>query len=156
MLQVETAHSNLQVSDIKMFHAKAVAQWRGLMAAAQEKLGGVQTGLGFIGSPGWVATGALVLGALESALSSASAKAGVKLLGEANGLLDEIHHRGVFIPVADITGIDRPQPETWRAKQGGIEFILLGGDFIRVRDAARGELDLRWSAVSIACVARRA
>jgi len=78
IIELETPFRIVPVSEVKMYHVKAVAKLRGILAAAQEKLGGVQTGLGFIGSPGWVIGGAVVLGAIEQALSSANAKIGVK------------------------------------------------------------------------------
>lgn len=152
ILDLETHTRVLQVTDIKMFHAKAVARWRGLMASAQEKLGGVQSGIGFIGSAGWVITGSLVLGAIEGAVSSANAKIGLKLLGEAGQLLKELHERGTFVAISDIDHIDRPQPEMWKAKQGTIDFILNGDDFIRVRTVDGAELNIRWSAVACAGV----
>lgn len=131
-----------------MFHAKAVAKWRGMIATAQEKLGGVQSGIGFLGSPGWVVTGSLVLGAIEGALSSASAKVGLKLLGEASEFLAEVHSRGVFVPVSELRGLDTPNPEAWTAFVEGINFMSLGEEFIRVRTADGAEIMVRWSGVS--------
>lgn len=150
VLEIETTTRVLPVIEIKMYHARAVAKWRGMMAAAQEKMGGVSSGIGFIGSPGWVVTGSLVLGALESAISNSNAKIGIKLLGEANVLLEEMHGRSVFIPVSSVVNIDRPQPEIWQARQGTIDFMMLGHDFFRVKLSDNRELNVRWSAVTSA------
>lgn len=150
VLELETSTRILQVTEIKMYHAKAVAKWRGMMAAAQEKMGGVSSGIGFIGSPEYVITGSLVLGALEAAISNANAKVGIKLLGEANRFLEEMHDRSVFIPVSSVANIDRSQPEMWQGKQGTIDFMMLGNDFFRVRLADNRELNVRWSAVTSA------
>lgn len=150
ILELETNTRILQVTEIKMFHAKAVARWRGLIASAQEKLGGVQSGIGFIGSAGWVITGSLVLGAIEGALSSANAKLGMKILGEAGQLLEEMHKRGTFVPISEIENIDQPRPEMWQARRGTIDFILNGDDFLRVRTVDGAELNIRWSAIACA------
>ena len=152
VIELETWARVMQVTEVRMYHAKAVAAWRGMMAAAQEKMGGVSTGIGFIGSPEWVVGGSLVLGALESALSNSNAKIGIKLLGEANAFLEEMHARSVFIPVADIKNIDRPQPEMWNATQGSIDFMMLGNDFMRVRIAGGRVVNVRWSSVSSAAI----
>lgn len=150
ILELETNTRVLPVADVRMYHAKAVAAWRGMMAAAQEKMGGVSTGIGFIGSPELVVTGALVLGALERAVSNANAKLGIKLLGEANAFLEEMHERSIFVPVSDIKCIDRPQPEMWQAIQGGIDFMMMSGDFMRVRLRGGQVVNIRWSGVSSA------
>lgn len=152
ILELETNTRILPVTEIRMYHAKAVAAWRGQMATVQEKMGGVSSGIGFIGSPAYVVTGALVLGALEKAVSNANAKVGIKLLGEANAFLEEMHDRSVYFPIGEITNIDRPQPESWQAKQGTIDFMMLGGDFLRVRIEGGQQMDLRWSAVSSAAL----
>lgn len=148
ILGLETSNRILQVTEIRMYHAKAVAVWRGKMAAAQEKMGGVNTGIGLIGEPELVITGALVLGALEKAVSNANAKIGIKLLGEANTFLEEMHERSVFIPISDVKHIDRPQPEMWQATQGSIDFMMMAGDFMRVRIVSGKVVNVRWSAVS--------
>lgn len=148
VLELETSTRIMQVIEIKMYHAKAVAMWRGMMAAAQERMGGVSSGIGFIGSPGFVIAGSLVLGALESAISNSNAKAGFKLLGEANAFLEKMHDRSVFVPVSDVANIGRPQVEMWQATQGTIDFMMLGHDFFGVKLANGHELNVRWSAVT--------
>ncbi|WP_010184800.1 hypothetical protein [Sphingomonas sp. PAMC 26605] len=148
VLEIETSTRVLPVAEIKMFHAKAVAAWRGMVAAGQEKLGGVHSGLGMIGSPGWVITGSLVLGAIEGALSSANSKVGLKMLGEAGTFMTEIQERGVFIPVGQISGLRSPQPDAWYATHEGKAFISLGDDFIQVRTVDSAEMIIRWSAIS--------
>lgn len=151
-LEIETPQRLLQVTHVKMYHTKAVALWRGMVASAHEKLGGVHSGIGFIGSLGWVVAASAVLGAIEGAVSSANAKEGVRLLGKAGSLMAEIQARGVYIAVSEIENIETPKPANWRAVQGTIAFTTLDEEFIPVRTEEQGDLSVRWSALaSIRC-----
>lgn len=147
-LEIETPHRLIQVNEVKMFHTKAVAHWRALMASAQEKMGGVSSGIGFIGSPGWVLSGAVVLGAIEGALSSANAKAGMKIVSQAAEFMNEMRNRAVYVRISEIENVDIPNPDAWQARQGGISFSMLGEDFVAVRAMDGAELMVRWSAVN--------
>lgn len=147
-LEIETPQRLLKVTHIKMYHTKAVALWRGMVASAHEKLGGVHTGIGFIGSLGWVVAASAVLGAIEGSLSSANAKEGVRLLGKAGSLMAESQARGIYITVSEIDNIETPKPATWRATQGTIAFTTLDEEFLPVRTEEQGDLMVRWSALA--------
>jgi len=86
-----------------------------LRAKAQEKMGGFSTGLGFLGSPGWVMGGATALGVVESLISNSKIKKGLELLKEAAEKHETLKTQGVFFAISSIDGIDQPNPANWRA-----------------------------------------
>jgi len=71
---------DFSIEQIKLFDANEVARIFALKQNAQSLLGGVSTGIGFWGSPGWVVGGALALGFLEGLLSQSAAKKGARML----------------------------------------------------------------------------
>src|SRR5258707_3807369 len=84
----------LKVRGIELFPAEELAKVAGLRGDAAQKLGGVSTGLGFIGSPGWVIGASAALGFLEAALSDGAKKSGLRLLSQAEGLSDAVRSQG--------------------------------------------------------------
>jgi hypothetical protein len=69
----------LKVGAIELYPAEQLAKIAGIRAQAAQKLGGVSTGLGFIGSPEWVIGASALLGVLEAALSDSSKKQALSL-----------------------------------------------------------------------------
>ena len=103
------------VEQIRLFDAGEVAQIFALKQNAQALLGGVSTGIGFWGSPGWVVGGALALGLLESLLSQGAAKKGAKALAEAYQREQSLRQDGRFFPISEIDGLEEPAPCIWAA-----------------------------------------
>ena len=135
----------IRVTHIRLYHAKAVSLWRQHLAYAQELLGGFNTGIGFIGSPGWAIGGALVLGAIESAVSSTNAKQGIHKLAEANKLLDQMRLRSMMFPASQIQNIDRPSRGEWKTVHNDIQFIDLNEDFLHIITEDNIEMYLKFS-----------
>ncbi|WP_236549624.1 hypothetical protein, partial [Novosphingobium sp. TCA1] len=84
----------------------------------------------------------------DRAISSSNAKAGVKLLREASEFLAEVHNRGIYVPISEIDGLDAPTPDAWSHLGGGINYTMLGEEFIRVRTIDGGEMMLRWNGIN--------
>lgn len=163
--------TNCEVSHVMLYHEPTIKRVRALQAEAHKKLGGVSTGLGFWGSPGWVLGGALALGLLESAASAKMAEQGLRQLEEVEELIQTVRDTGCFIPVGSIRKIDYPIPSLWIAEDSGfisrveqaaanvddwlingadivpVWFIHNGEPFIRVKTSQGGELFLTWDKV---------
>jgi hypothetical protein len=163
--------AHYEVSHVMLYHGPTVKRAQELQAEARKNLGGVSTGLGFWGSPGWVLGGALALGLLESAASGIAATQGFQQLQEVEEIEQEIRGRGCFIPVGSIDNVDYPIPRLWvtdalsctsvvsdvevlnkwRLKRLATEtqlvpvwFVHNGEPFIRVKISAGTPLFLAW------------
>ena len=87
-----------------------------LRARAQEELGGFTTGIGFLGSPAWVAGGAALLGVIEGLISNSKSKSGIALLKDAALKYERTKAKGLFFPISEIQGISEPTPLHWIAR----------------------------------------
>ena len=96
-----------------------------MIQRAQGQLGGVSSGIGFIGSPEWVIGGAVVSGLLTSALSNAATKAGVETLNQAAQVLEQIRLQRISFEVGEIERIDLPHPKAWLGIRRGTNTIEL-------------------------------
>lgn len=91
----------------------------------------------------------MALGAIEAALSSASTKEGVRILGNAATFMDEMRLRSIFVSVSQISGIERPQMEGWKAVVEGKEFSPLNEIFLEVKDDRGSQLFIRWDSIDL-------
>ncbi|WP_426433855.1 hypothetical protein [Bradyrhizobium genosp. P] len=101
----------LKVHGIRLYPADELAKIAAMRAEAAKGLGGVSTGLGFIGSPEWVFGASAVLGFLESALSETSKKTAIRLLAQADVLKASTISRGQLFRISEIDRIDQPAPK---------------------------------------------
>lgn len=124
-IEITVGGGSKLVTGIQLYPAVAVARWRGFMATAQQQLGGVSTGLGFWGSPGWAIGGAVVLGLVESALSSAKAKEGIQTLETANKLLADIRRKAQIFDLDDVENVAVPSPAGWVAEGDGFKRVAM-------------------------------
>ena len=114
LLQLTLAAGDTRyVEQIMLFDAAAVAEIAALKQKAMTLLGGVSTGIGFWGSPGWVIGGVAALGILENALSQTAAKEGVKVLTKAYEAEHRLRAAGRFFPVHEIDLIHVQLPQLW-------------------------------------------
>lgn len=104
----------VRLSEIELLPEERVLEWRRLTALAQQQLGTVTTGVGFIGSLGWVAAGTLVVGALEGLLTSAAQKEGLRSLSQAQSIFEELRWSGQSLRIDQIDRLDLPYPTAWR------------------------------------------
>ena len=106
----------LKVRAIRLYDENDLAKLNAKKAEAMKLFEGVSTGLGAIGSIGWVLAASVVIGAAEAAMSSSAATAGARLLAEAIQMEKWLRGRGVFLPVGKISNIENPLPGFWRRK----------------------------------------
>jgi hypothetical protein len=117
------------------------------MALAQQQLGGVSTGIGFLGSPGWAIGGALALGFLENALSSAKAKEGLQTLERANSALEAVRTASRIFDISDVPNIHIPVPAAWYASGEGTKKVEMSkvsmfdrGKFLRDHGLSKADV----------------
>ena len=145
-----------------LFDGPTVKRAQELQREAQSNLGGVSTGLGFWGSPGWVLGGALTLGLLESAASGIAAEQGLRQLQEADAILGKVREGGRFVPVACIENVHYPSPASWRSlavepeqdlekilNENKIDTFLIhtGEPFVRMKTANGKTLYIAWDKI---------
>ncbi|MDO9317989.1 MAG: hypothetical protein Q7V56_07290 [Gammaproteobacteria bacterium] len=106
-----------EISDVLLFPELELEQILKLKAQAQENLGGFSSGIGFLGSPGWVFGGVAALGLFESVISNSKIKKGLGLLKEASEKFEEFRKRGKLVPISEIEGIEFPNPSSWHSIQ---------------------------------------
>lgn len=109
----------LKVRGVKLFPVEIVTAISQLRQSAATKLGGVSTGIGFIGSPGWAIGAGAALGLLEGALSSVARKEGVRLLAEAEQKHLDMVRAAKSFPVSLIINRDQPNPAHWQVEIQG-------------------------------------
>lgn len=125
---------------VKMNEFSKVQEWHGLIATAQELLGGFSTGIGVLSSPEVAVASAAAIGLFESIVSNANQKKGLRYLAQAADLANELRKEAVFVSVDEIAGIDRPQPSEWHTvAQGDVEIDLDQFGFIE-RNRIQNEL----------------
>lgn len=146
-LEITLAGEQLTVTGVQLYPEPMVDEWRQLLADARAQLGGVSTGLGFIGSPEWVIGASIALGALEGLASAANAQEGRNSLRRAQRVHTDLRRAGrVFRPSA-LADLDLPVPAAWSARSDGTAYVSLGEDFLMVETLEKGCLQVRWSQV---------
>ena len=124
-------------------HVKEIALLR---AQAMKSLGGVSTGVGFLGSPEWALGGAAALGLIEGMLSSAMRKQASEALTLMEYKADNLSRAGVLFEVNKITGLGLPHPHRWSATHSATRkrHVHAGDDFVHF-EADLGLISVRWS-----------
>jgi len=143
----------LSVARLMLFPDPDIRQFLSLKAKAQQELGGFSTGIGFWGSPEWAIGGAAALGLVESLVSNAKAKQGLKTLNEAEQAQTRLRTLGVFFDIHAIDGIWQPDPSAWRAAHdsgdpdlGTVAYIHSGDEFIWI-EAEDQPIAVRWASI---------
>lgn len=103
-----------RLTALELLPEDRVHEWRRLTVLAQQQFGPISSGVGFTGSPSWVAAGSLVVGAFESLLTSASQREGLKTLRQAHALFEEFRWTGRLVGIGQIERLDLPNPSEWR------------------------------------------
>jgi hypothetical protein len=107
----------LKVIGVMLYPTAALGQIANMRAEAAGKLGGVSSGIGFIGSPGWAIGAGAALGILQGITSGAAKKEGSRMLSAAEILAEQTLARGLLFRVEHIEKLDRPFPGVWSAKE---------------------------------------
>ena len=136
-----------KIHGVTLYPTESIAIISGLKAEAASKMGGVSTGIGFIGSPTWAIGAGAVLGVLEGMASDAARKSGLKMLAEADRQTDALYAQGLLFRMRDVTSSDKPQPALWLATALVDDYQSIGHLPRKQRDAVlsqnrRTEADL--------------
>lgn len=159
----------LKIKAIRLYDEIVLAEINLKRAQALKSFQGVSTGLGSIGSIGWVLATSVVIGAVEGALSVAAASSGANLLTEVIRMEQKLRMEGIFLPVGKIENIETPIPGLWRVPykreaqvEAGVNFwhqkqfekrevssafIHSGDEFISVQTEDDSIYSIRWSIV---------
>ena len=141
--------AEFKIKAVTLYDAKSLAEINSKRAEAAEKLRGVTTGIGTIGSIGWVLASSMVIGAVEGVLSAGSASAGNNLLLEVMRLERSLRKCGVICPVKSIENIESPHPGHWRMYSRKTQCTLIhsGDDFVIVHLDDDSIRSIRWNTV---------
>ena len=119
----------LKIRTIRLYDEFTLAEINVKRAEALKKFQGVSTGLGSIGSIGWVLASSVVIGAVEGILSAGAAASGSNLLTEVIRLEQKIRTEGVFFAIGKIDNIETPVPGLWRVPYSQKKRIKTGVSF---------------------------
>jgi hypothetical protein len=114
-----TSGQLLKIHGVTLYPIEQVAEIVQMREMAATQMGGVSTGIGFLGSPGWAIGAGAALGILEGALSSAARKEGVRLLGEAERAYLRLLRNGRVFRFGQIINRDVASPNLWRVEEQG-------------------------------------
>lgn len=144
-----TSGNCLIIKAVWLYDASVLAAINAKRAEAMAKLRGVSTGIGAIGSIGWVLAASTVIGAVEGALSSVASASGSDLLAQVIRMEQALRTRGVICPVEKIENIESPNPGLWRlySQKIRVTFIHSGDDFLTIQTPDGLVQSIRWSAV---------
>ena len=138
----------LKVRGVALYPSAKLREIAQLRQMASQKLGGVSSGIGFIGSPAWAIGSVLALGLLERAVSNSAKKEGIAMLGQADALALTLLQAAILFPVGRLSNRDEPVPSLWSAKSNdGEQYAHDGGEFVTV-DTSAGLMKIRWQHVA--------
>ena len=169
-LEIRTLSGNShQIKAIRLYDEIHLSEISAKRAEALKRLQGVSTGIGSIGSIGWVLATSVVIGAVESVLSAGATSSGYALLANVIKLEQELRANGTFISIEEIENIETPNPGLWRVpykRKANVEagvtfmgekkwemrelstaFIHSGDEFITVQTEDGAVQAIRWTAV---------
>ena len=100
--------AELKIKAIRLYDEIVLAEIVAKRSKALKDLQGVSTGLGAIGSVGWVLTASLAIGAIEGALSASAASTAKNLLAEAASLERKLRSESILSLIGIIDNIETP------------------------------------------------
>ena len=103
----------ISMRSVLLYDERLVNQVAELRTQAIQKMGGVSTGVGFIGSPGWVLGASAMMGLLEGAMTRSSQKQGAEMLAEAHAKSQSLVNSGQYCSVSLINNSHLPYPALW-------------------------------------------
>lgn len=103
----------LKIHGVTLYPTDSIAAISGLRSEAAAKMGGVSTGIGFLGSPTWAIGAGAVLGVLEGMASDAARKNGLRMFAEADRQTNALYAQGLLFRMRDVANSDRPLPGSW-------------------------------------------
>jgi hypothetical protein len=161
--------AELRIEAVRLYDEISLAEINSQRTEALKKLQGVSTGIGAIGSIGWVLATSVVIGAVEGVLSSGLAFSGANQLADVIKMEQHLRSKGVFLRVGKIENIETPIPGLWRVgykrkaqvhsgvtflgekkyelRDVNSAFIHSGDEFVVVGTEDGSTCSIRWSAV---------
>lgn len=140
--------TELLATKVVLFSADQVSAMLALRAKAAQSMGGVSTGISFWGSPEWAIGGALLLGAIEGALTKAANREGLAALEQAQAMEQRIKASGFLMPVSSIENVHSPHPRLWSSSIERKKKVVLRGKstseraaLVRQYNIQNGDLD---------------
>jgi len=112
-----TSGQLLKIHGVTLYPIEAVSEVARLREMGVAKMGGISTGIGFLGSPGWALGAGAALGILEGALSSSARKEGARLLVDAENKHLDLRRNGRAFRFGRIQNRDQPNPNLWRVDE---------------------------------------
>lgn len=107
--------ASIEIDAIRLHNQHAVKAWQTEFSEAQALLGEFSTGLGSIGSLGFVVTSALTLGIIERLVTKSSQRVGIEKLAQAMARYRTLASRGTYVAVEEVVNIEIPDPTQWEA-----------------------------------------
>jgi len=108
-----TSGETIVIDSLLLYPAEALQTAQSMLMNGKAKMRGFSTGIGFLGSPGWVLGGAMLTGFLENMASNRKASEGLQIIEQAEALLEQLRHQGRWIPIRCVVNIDFPAPNLW-------------------------------------------
>src|SRR3954454_19321312 len=100
----------LKIERVFLHETARINEIAAMKATAAQGVGGVQTGIGFWGSPAWALGGAAALGIVEGIISNMARNRALEILRSCQERYKEMLRRGVFFETRQITNIHLPHP----------------------------------------------
>jgi hypothetical protein len=125
----------LKIHGVTLYPTESIAILSGLRSEAASKMGGISTGIGFLGSPTWAIGAGAVLGVLEGMASNAARKNGLKMFAEADRQTDALYAQGLLFRMRDVANSDRPLPASWSSTTLVDDYQSIGPLSRKQRDA---------------------
>jgi hypothetical protein len=119
----------LKIRAIRLYDEVTLAEINTKRAEVMKKFQGVSTGLGSIGSIGWVLASSVVIGAVEGILSAGAAASGANLLTDVIRMEQKLRAEGLFFAVGKIDNIETPVPGLWCVPYNQKKRIKTGVNF---------------------------
>jgi hypothetical protein len=149
-LRIMLASGNwVQVDQVRLYSAEAVAEIQRHRAQAAKTLGGGPA-LGVLGSPGLVfAAEAAAVSVISMLLASANQRqAADGWIKAQKRYLQLIESEGIDVPVRYVDKIELPNPAFWQARRNGIDMVHSGDEFVSI-STPQAAFSVRWSDVAL-------
>jgi len=108
-----TSGQTIRIHAVLLYDERRIREIEDLKALAAAKFGPVSSGIGFIGSPGWVLGGAAVLSLLEGAAAKRLQREGIQYLQQAQTKSQALIESAAYCDVSGIANGHLPHPELW-------------------------------------------
>ena len=115
----------LRMRAVVLFAQERLSEIAVLRAEAAQKMGGISSGIGFIGSPEWVLGASAVTSLISGALSASARKQGIEMLNLAAAKSLDLVNAGTYFPIAKLANHHLPYPALWCAETVADEVVQL-------------------------------